>query len=249
MPVQTRKLTCTRRWLFFIEGAVTVAIAFAAAFVIPNFPATTAWLSEEEKQYASWRLKLDVGEDDWTGSADQGLFRGIILAVKDVKVILIGLLMAMSASSGSVALFFPTVVQTLNFGTITTLILTTPPYILAVICCMLNAWHADRTGERFRHLSIPFLIGSGAFAIAAATTNVAARYTAFMIMIPALYSGHVVALAWVSNTIARPAEKRAAAYAFTNTIANCASIWGSYLYPQSSGPRYSEYFTRYHCIC
>ena len=106
---------------------------------------------------------------------------------------------------------------------------------------MLNAWHADRTGERFRHFSIPFVIASGTFIVAASTLNVAARYTAMMIMIPALFSGHVVALAWVSNTIARPAEKRAAAFAFTNTIANCASIWGSYFYPQSSGPRYSEF--------
>jgi Major Facilitator Superfamily len=227
--------------LFFIEGAVTVAIAFAAMFVLPNFPQTTSWLSEEERQFASWRLKRDIGEDDWTGSADQSLWRGFFLAVKDFKVILIGLLMSMSASSGSVVLFFPTLIQTLNYGTITTLLLTTPPYVLAMFTTMGNAWHADRTGERFAHLAIPFTIAGGMFILAASTTNVAARYTAMMIMLPALFSGHVVAIAWVSNTVARPAGKRAAAFAITNTIANCASIWGSYFYPQSSGPRYSEY--------
>src|SRR4051812_24317233 len=38
------------QWLFIIEGVVTVAIAFAAFFILPNFPRTTMWLSEEERQ-------------------------------------------------------------------------------------------------------------------------------------------------------------------------------------------------------
>lgn len=58
-------------------------------------------------------------------------------------------------SSGSVTNFFPTVVETLNYGKIETLLLTAPPYALAVITTFLNAWHADRTGERYFHVTIP----------------------------------------------------------------------------------------------
>ena len=75
-----------RRWLFIIEGAITVVIAFAAYFILPNFPRTTKWLTEEERQLAVWRLEEDIGEDDWTGSQDQTFFHGMKLAFTDIKM-------------------------------------------------------------------------------------------------------------------------------------------------------------------
>lgn len=73
------------RWLFLIEGVVTVAVALAAYFVLPNFPRTTSWLDEEEKALAIWRLKEDVGEDDWVDSEDQSLLGGFMEALGDLK--------------------------------------------------------------------------------------------------------------------------------------------------------------------
>lgn len=42
------------RWLFIIEGSVTVVVALACIFVLPNFPRTTPWLTEEERSLAVW---------------------------------------------------------------------------------------------------------------------------------------------------------------------------------------------------
>lgn len=74
------------RWLFLIEGVLTVAIALAAFFILPNFPRTTTWLSEEETALAVWRLEEDIGSDDWTASEDQSMWHGFSLALKDVKM-------------------------------------------------------------------------------------------------------------------------------------------------------------------
>lgn len=74
------------RWLFIIEGAITVIIAFAAFFILPNFPRTTTWLTEEERHLATWRLEEDIGEDDWNGSEKQVFFHGMKLAFQDVKM-------------------------------------------------------------------------------------------------------------------------------------------------------------------
>jgi hypothetical protein len=227
-----------RRWLFIIEGAITVVIAIAAIFILPNFPRTTKWLTEEERQFAVWRLEEDVGSEDWTGSAEQTLLHGFILAIQDSKVHVLTLLVTCIVSSASVTNFFPTVVQTLKYGPIQTLLLTTPPYVLAVGMTMLNAWHADRTGERFLHVSLPLCVGVAAFVLAISTLNTAARYLSMMLMVSGLYTGYVVCLAWISNCIARPPAKRAAALALINAVGNASSIWASYLYPESSSPRY-----------
>lgn len=74
------------RWLFIIEGVITIFIAFVAYVVLPNFPRTTSWLTEEERQLATWRLEEDIGEDDWIDSKNQTFFHGMKLAFQDVKM-------------------------------------------------------------------------------------------------------------------------------------------------------------------
>lgn len=227
-----------RRWLFIIEGTITVAIAFTSYFILPNFPRTTSWLTEEERQLAIWRLQEDVGTDDWKSSADQTFLHGLKLAAQDLKTWILMIMITCIVSSASVTNFFPSVVQTLKYGNIQTLLLTTPPYVLAVLTTMANAWHADRTGERLLHVVIPLCVGVVAFILAAATTATAPRYVAMMLMVPGVYTGYVVCLAWISNSIPRPPAKRAAALAMINAVSNCSSIYASYMYPESAAPRY-----------
>ncbi|ORY13834.1 pantothenate transporter liz1 [Clohesyomyces aquaticus] len=225
------------RWVFIIEGAITVVIACAAFFILPNFPRTTPWLTEEERQLAHFRLQEDVGEEDWTDSASQSFFHGLKLALLDVKTWILTIMLLAIVSSASVTNFFPTVVKTLGYGNVQTLLLTAPPYVLAVITTYLNAWHADKTGERFYHIALPLCVGVFSFILAAATHSTAPRYVAMMLMVPGIYTGYVVALAWISNSLPRPAAKRAAALAFINAISNTSSIYASYMYPQPKGKK------------
>ncbi|KAI4162709.1 MAG: hypothetical protein LQ342_003755 [Letrouitia transgressa] len=212
------------RWLFIIEGAITVFIAFSAYFILPNFPRTTTWLKEDERQLAIWRLDEDIGEDDWTGSQSQTFAHGLKLAFTDVKMYILMVLVFCFVASGTVTNLFPTVVETLGYGRIDTLLLTVPPYILGVITTFLNSWHADRTGERYFHITLPLYVAVAAFIIAATTTATAPRYVAMMLMVPGVYTG--------------PPSKRAAALAAINAVSNASSIYASYMYPESAGPRY-----------
>lgn len=104
------KLTHSRRWLFIIEGAITVVIAASAFLVLPNFPRTTSWLSEQERQLAAFRLEEDVGVDDSVAEDDKGFFHGFVLAAKDLKTWVLMLILTGVVSSASVTNFFPTVV-------------------------------------------------------------------------------------------------------------------------------------------
>lgn len=77
------------RWLFIIEGVVTVALGGLALFILPDYPKSTYWLSEKERQIAQQRLALDAGVREV--EEDEGAFRGLKLAVMDPKVWLLGL--------------------------------------------------------------------------------------------------------------------------------------------------------------
>ncbi|KAF3940076.1 hypothetical protein ABW19_dt0200075 [Dactylella cylindrospora] len=71
------------------------------------------------------------------------------------------ILVTCCVASGSITNFFPIVVGTLGYDRIETLLLTTPPYALATIVVLTNAWHADRKGERYLHIIIPLSVSHG----------------------------------------------------------------------------------------
>lgn len=96
-----------RRWVFILEGINTVIIAFTAYFTLPNFPPTTKWLTEEERQIAVYRLQEDIGEDDWTSAERQTFFHGLKLALLDIKTWIFTILLLSIVSSASVTNFFP----------------------------------------------------------------------------------------------------------------------------------------------
>jgi hypothetical protein len=71
--------------LFYIEGALTVAVAIIAVFILPDFPATTRWLSPEERRLAEMRMEEDAGVGD-EENKQGSLTRGLTMALTDWKV-------------------------------------------------------------------------------------------------------------------------------------------------------------------
>ncbi|KAL6359235.1 hypothetical protein LRP88_06655 [Fusarium phalaenopsidis] len=227
------------RWVFIIEGSATVVISAFAFFVLPDFPANTKWLTEQERALAMWRMEKDAaGEEDWTEGSKQPLFEGFKLLIKDPKNWILVVVVYGAASAIAINSFFPTVVKSMGKDRNTTLLLTAPPYLFACIVCALVSWSADRTRERYWHTVIPISCALAGFIISAATSGIGPRYFGAMIMLPGIYTGFNMAMVWTANTIFRPVSKRAAAVAFNNAMATICSIYGSYLYPNNAGPRF-----------
>ncbi|PTB42494.1 uncharacterized protein TrAFT101_008416 [Trichoderma asperellum] len=230
------------RWLFIIEGCMTITVAIIAYFILPDLPRTTPWLNSQEKKLAVWRLEADIGEDDWVDSNHQSFIMGARAAFCDYKVwLLLGSVYG-STSAGSITTFFPTVMKGLGKGTVETLLLTTPPYLIGAVMLFINAWHADKTGERYLHIILPTVLAIASFILGVSTTSFAPRYVAMCFVVGAVYSGYVVCLGYISNVIPRPADKRASAIAIINCISNACSIYTSYFYPDSDSPRYTKAF-------
>lgn len=115
------------RWLFIIEGTVTIGIAIIAGSVLPDYPATTRWLSEEEKAFAAWRLMVDINEED--DAHAKSIRDGLKLALRDYRLYLFVLLQHLGILALTMQYFFPAIVNTLGYGSITTLWLTAPVWV------------------------------------------------------------------------------------------------------------------------
>lgn len=117
------------------EGVITIGIALLAIFFLPDYPATTRWLSAEEKHFAAWRLLADFDEadlDDEEHHPERGRsmpLEGLRLALRDGRLYLFILLQHVSLLSQTFQYFFPAIVGTLGYGAIDTLWLTAPVWV------------------------------------------------------------------------------------------------------------------------
>ncbi|ODN84937.1 hypothetical protein L202_00783 [Cryptococcus amylolentus CBS 6039] len=227
------------RWLFIIEGAITGLAALIAAFVLPDYPATTKWLSTREKAIAVWRMEKDGGSRD---EDDEGLLKSLKMALCDYRLYLLAIIIITKTTAGAVTQFFPTVIVTFKFSKVITLVLLAPPYLVTTALSLLISRLSDRKPERCFHLAIPLAVGMIGYIIAASTLQTGPRYFSLFLMLGGLFGSYNVALAWISSTFPRPRAKRASAYAIINSLGNIAQIWSPYLYPSSDAPRYTTAF-------
>ncbi|ODA83533.1 hypothetical protein RJ55_02047 [Drechmeria coniospora] len=216
------------RWLFWIEGAVTMAVAVAAAFILPDLPHNARGFSDEERTVAQLRMYEDVGEAD-ADAADQGAFDGLWMAVRDAKIYVLMLTFTAYVVGLSFNAFFPTLTGTLGFGYVPTLLMSSPPWLFACLFSILVSWNADRTQEKFWHIVGPILMGSVGFVISMATLQVAARYVALFLQAGS-YAGFIVFYSWISSSFPRPPAKRAVAIAMINAFSQLGNVAGSYVW-------------------
>ncbi|RMJ13781.1 hypothetical protein CDV36_006530 [Fusarium kuroshium] len=224
------------RWLFIIEGVAAIGFAMLAAFILPDYPHTTKWLTQEERAFAAWRLTQDISEADTYG--EQTVWDGVKMAVRDYRVYVFLLIQHVSLLSQTFQYFFPTIVGTLGYGRIVTLWLTAPAWFATFLLSICVTLSSAKTNDRSLHIVCLMLLAAVGNAIAAGTTVVGARFFAMFLMPMGAVSSYQIIVSWVANSFPRPLVKRSAAIAICNMIGNTATIYGSYLYPSSDSPQY-----------
>lgn len=143
----------TESRLFIIEGVITIPVATFATFILPNYPESTKWLSEQERKLAILRIAEEANEED--KHAATGAFAGLKMAFADPVLYVVWFMQLGLNTAAAFTNFFPTIVETLGYGQTKTLLLSAPPYVFAAILGITNSWHSDKTNERWLHVVWP----------------------------------------------------------------------------------------------
>ncbi|KAF4971978.1 hypothetical protein F66182_17768, partial [Fusarium sp. NRRL 66182] len=178
------------RWLFIIEGVVTIFFAIIFAVILPHSLQTIRGFTELENQFLQYNYAKDIGQQDHKDEASA--WKGLKLAVSDPKTWLLLATLWATYVSAAVVNWFPSVVATLGYSRNTTYGLTAPPYILSCIVISLVGYHSDKKQERFWHVAIPLAVAVVANIIAVSSLNTGARYFAMMLMPGSCYSAAIV---------------------------------------------------------
>lgn len=240
------------RWIFIIEGAMTVLLGISAFWVLPDSPSqSTRWLSEDQIRYLNLLFRKhranhvqqeDSSHEDAPAKRNQR--RKILLSVvTDWQIYLQGLIF-MSSSVPTYALKFtlPQIMVNMGFKSTQAQLLSAPPYIAGAISAICVSTFADRSSWR-----VPFIIGPQlglmtAYAVlfsfsAEISTHVALCYTFVHVATISVYPIIPGGNTWTLSNLAG-STKRAMGVALMIAVGNCGGIIGSFIFVAEESPRY-----------
>ncbi|KAF2864900.1 major facilitator superfamily domain-containing protein [Massariosphaeria phaeospora] len=224
------------RWIFIVEGLLTVAIGVISAFVLPNSIESARFLTESEKDCAQHRLsEASAAHEPFSWSEVQ---RGVLnlqvwLSATAYFAILAGLY--------SFGLFLPTIINSLNFAhdPNTAQLWTVIPYAVAAVCTVFVAVLSDKLTLRGVIMLFTLPIAVIGYAVIATSTNPKVQYGMTFLMATGMYASVPCILSWNSNNSAGH-YKRATTSAVQLAIANAGGFVASFIYPKSEGPQFKK---------
>lgn len=163
------------RWMFLIEGLPTVLLALGAFFYFPKEPKDARWLNAEERDWLAANSAIgDRAGKEKIGNSFAALRNPLIWATAAIWFFLL-------AGAYGIIFWLPQVIRQmtgltdLEIGLVNAL-----PWVGVAIGNLANAWHSDRTQERFWHLAAPAVIAGIAFVLASFSTGILALTLLFI---------------------------------------------------------------------
>ena len=151
------------QWLFVIEGAPALVLAFVVLRILPDNPQSAKWLSAAEKSTIAARLAAEEPAGE----------KSLWPALRDVRVYALGLaLFGVVMGYYGAGLWLPQIVEAMGFSILQTGFVVAVPFGIAGIAMVLWGRSSDRSGERVWHTIAAALLSAGGFAVASQTQSI-----------------------------------------------------------------------------
>ena len=144
------------RWLFIIEGIITVVSVLLVVFFLPDWPARARWLSDDDKKYIDDRIAVKGG-----GYTKRHATKKEVLQTADLGRMWLHYLgyLANCIPLGSLTFFTPTIVTGLGYDSIKAQLMTVPPWVVGYFVSLFLGWSADRHNARSWHVMESSILG------------------------------------------------------------------------------------------
>ena len=237
------------RWLFIVEGVVTVGLAFIAPFFLLDFPSTCKKFTESERELAIRRLQADGLRSTRNTENENRMshLRALRTSFLTPRLWIIFIAYMTVVGSFSISYFYPTLVEGLGYSAVKAQFMTVPLYVVVLPVAITLCICADKTPSyRALYIGSVLIFGTIFFALSAGILAYVPRYAFLCFINISIWSANPLALSFASVTFGPlEPEVRAICLAIMNGFGNLAQVYGGYLFPSADAPRYLKGFATY----
>lgn len=225
------------RYLFLIEGCLTVVFAVFAWFYLPLNPEKAGFLSEQEKKLAYHRIQVDSSA---VVNQAFNLRDALKIFRQPTTYAFLAIEVCLGVPLQSVALFLPQIVGRLGYSTIKTNLYTVAPNITGAVMLLILSFSSDFTRRRGPFIVLAFmftLIGFIIYATIDVLDNLKVAYFATFMMCWGAGAPSILLCTWYNNNI--PHEgRRMALTSIGVPMANLMGLVSSNIFTPQSAPKY-----------
>ncbi|ODQ77350.1 hypothetical protein BABINDRAFT_163606 [Babjeviella inositovora NRRL Y-12698] len=248
------------RWIFILEGILTVLVAFGSFWGLQDFPETASFLTPEEREFVLWRLANDSNkapggeaiESRMIQYSDAGsrvpLVEKKLTPWQSLKQVLsdwqcwLHLIVYYSVVVPlyGISLFLPTIILNLGYTSAKAQLMTVPIYIAASIASVTQAWFSDRVGLRSPFILVNLLFLVVGYSMCVGTdpkVKPGVIYGGSYLIALGVYPAFPGVISWNANNLAG-SYKRAVGMAFHIGIGNFGGAFASNIYRAQDKPRF-----------
>jgi D-galactonate transporter len=209
------------QWLFIIEAAPAIVLAFVTYFYLTDRPADASWLAADERAWLTGRLEAERRQREAVHqiSVLQALYNPRVWAL---ALVYFGLV----ACNYGVAFWLPQIVKAFGLSNLATGWVTAIPYAVGAAFMVWLGYNSDSTGERKGHTAIGLLIAAAGIAGSTLTGNPALTIIAFTIGACGVFG--TLPVFWTLPTAVLSGSAAAAGIAVINSIGNLAGFLSPY---------------------
>lgn len=224
------------RWIFILEGALTILVSFFFYFLLPDFPENSKWLTDDEKAFVTARLRADQGN---SAVERKITLKDVGNCLKDYKVILGGFMyFGLIVPAYGYAYFAPGIIQTYGYSKIQTQLHSVPPWAVAFGFSMSVAFLSDKIRHRFAFAVGAICIAIIGFAILISVhDNHKLQYAALFLVASGAYTAMPIIVCWFNMNLGGH-HRRAVGSAWQVSFGNIGGIIAVYSFLKKDGPKF-----------
>ncbi|KAJ4366698.1 High-affinity nicotinic acid transporter [Ascochyta clinopodiicola] len=230
------------RWIFIIEGLVTIFVSFFVFVFVPDFPERTDIISATERDHLLAVLRQDKGDQkldlksiDWTKT------------LCDYKIWFPTLMFfCCDMTAASMASFIPTILTELGWKAAYAQAMSVPIWLTGMVFQVTGALLSCRTGWRFPFVLFGVLCATIGWIIQIVysehgSVSAAVRYFGLFCMSGGTFLQMTMSTAWMSNNL-RGRASVAAGTAIVLGFGNCANFVATNVFIKKEAPYYPTAF-------
>ncbi|KAJ5902689.1 hypothetical protein N7495_003217 [Penicillium taxi] len=226
------------RYLFIIEGGVTVIFSVFAFFYLPKSAAEASFLSPEQKALAHHRIQVDSS----AVVNEEFRFREALAIFKHpTTYFFLCIEICLGVPLQGVSLFMPQIVARLGYSTVKTNLYTVAPNVTGAVMLLVLAFTSDFTRLRSPFIVLGFLFTFIGFIIYASISDVHKEvqlaYFATFMMTWGTSAPSVLLSTWYNNNIAHEG-RRVLLTSIGVPLANLMGLVSSNVFRDQDAPKY-----------
>jgi len=206
------------QWMLLLEGIPSLLCGVLTLWVLPDRPATAAWLTPEEKQIVHQRLAAEPAgalHGFWEMLADRRIW---LLMIPDFSIVI---------ALYGLNLWLPQMIKAMGYSNLQTGFIVAIPYLLSMIAMVLLGIASDRSGRRAGPVAFAAFAGAAGVAGAALLSGNLAIIAAFCLASCGIYAA--LAVFWTLPTAILRGTAAAGGLALLNSFSNLGGFFGSTL--------------------